>query len=300
MTESGPVTYRSVSQVRQYLREMGGCGYRYYLSRRVRAWDRPDAWRPQGTAVHRAAEEWELSGRKMPLEAAQDVFRESYADEVNGFLEGSPNADAWWASGPYKGPRDIERRYAIGLQQVARYVEYYTETAPQEVPWRTPDGKPAVELEFRIDLAGVEVRGLIDVIVMVKPVIPPPRTASGALSKSKAALADYEKARDEAKPRPIPRDNKSGKKPGDAFQLAVYDLEVEELTGQRAFVGDYWMGDTGKPTKPYDLAEWDRARIADVFQRADEGIRAEEWTPNPGPACERCGVATSCPFRFSG
>ena len=60
---------RSVSQAQLYLDDLGGCAYRYYLSRVIRVWDRPAAWLPQGTAVHGAAEWWERGGRKASLAA---------------------------------------------------------------------------------------------------------------------------------------------------------------------------------------------------------------------------------------
>src|SRR5262249_30789572 len=53
-------------------------GHSYYLARVKKAWQKPAAWLPQGSAVYEAAEAWERSGRTMSVEQAQDVFRESY------------------------------------------------------------------------------------------------------------------------------------------------------------------------------------------------------------------------------
>lgn len=67
-------------------------------------------------------------------------------------------------SGPYGGAADLERRYGIGLEQVAKYVDYATR-AELEVVWITPDGTPAIELAFDIDLDGILIRGFIDAVI---------------------------------------------------------------------------------------------------------------------------------------
>ncbi|WP_218951912.1 RecB family exonuclease [Amycolatopsis anabasis] len=243
-------------------KEYKDCPYRYYLNRRERAWQRPAAWLPQGTAVHKAAEEWERSGRAMSLADAQDVFRETYAASVNEMCEDTPNLDFWYRSGPYRGEVDIERRYGLGLGQVEKYIEYYTVKAPDEVIWITPDGEPAIELEFDIDLDGVRVKGFIDQVVDGKP-----------------------------------RDIKTGNKPGDDFQLGVYGVALEVEHGLKPTEGDYWMGRSGKPTVPYDISEWTRERVTEEFHRLDENIQAERFDAKPEPSkCGFCSVATACPF----
>lgn len=259
----GDVVYRSVSQLKQY-RE---CPHAYYLSRVVRAWQRPAAWLPQGTAVHTVAERVERSGRTMSLEDAQELFRAEYAAEVEKLTAHTPNFNVWFASGPYAGERDVERRWGIGQEQVARYLAYCLR-APDEKPWTTPDGTLAVELGFVITLDGVAIRGYIDNVYWC------PR---------RRAL--------------IVRDVKTGRLPGDPFQLAVYGVAVTELYGEPVRHGDYWMAQSGKPTYPYDLSDWSRDRVAEEFGELDRSIRAEDWTPKPDPdTCGRCSVASACPF----
>jgi putative RecB family exonuclease len=286
-----PVDYRSVSQVKQW----DTCPYQYWLQRRERAWQRPAAWLPQGTAVHKAAEVWELSERTMSLEDAQDTFRDEYVSEVGRMCAETPNLEYWFASGPYGGQADLERRFSIGLQQVGRYLDYYQGPGADEVMWRTPEGTPAVELSFDIDLDGVRVRGYIDAVPMVKPIIEKPK------SRSKKDLAEYAEALAGAKARPIPRDNKTGNMPGDDFQLGVYDVALEDQYGIKADEGDYWMGKSGKPTFPYDLSRWTRQAVTEKFKQVDAEIRAEKFDPKPDEKkCNFCPVATACEFRFSG
>ena len=257
------VDYRSVSQLKQYQK----CGYSYYLARIERVWERPAAWLPQGLAVHEAAEEYEKSGRTMSLDKMQDVFQESYANHTNRMAEQTPNFDYWFASGPYKGAADVERRFNLGMDQVVKYKEYYEQKAPQEVIWITPDGEPAIELRFDLDLDGTKVVGYIDQVIE--------HPEHGI----------------------IVRDIKTGNKPGDDFQLAVYAVAVNDRYDTEISVGDYWMGRAGKPTVPYKLDDWSKEAITEQFKEVDEGIRAERFDPDPEESkCRFCSVETSCPF----
>lgn len=152
--------YRSVSQLNQYTR----CPHSYYLARIAMAWQRPAAWLAQGSAVHAVLEARERSGREMSLEEAQELFKEEYAKEANEALAITPNTDWWSASGPYRGDEDLERRFHIGLEQIEKYFAW-TDAHPEEEIWTAPDGTPAIELEFDIDLEGIPVRGFIDAII---------------------------------------------------------------------------------------------------------------------------------------
>jgi putative RecB family exonuclease len=250
------VTYRSVSQVNQ----MNRCGEAYRLTRIERAWQKPSAWLPQGSAVHYAAEMWEKSGRTMTLAEAQAAFDQSYTEEVRKYALVTPNFDYWERSGPYDGRTDIERRWGIGMSQVAAYIKYY-EDHPEEVPTQTPDG-PGIELEFDVKFGDIDVRGLIDMVV------------------------DW-----------TPRDNKTGKKPGDDFQLASYAGALKVKYDVPFTKGDYWMAQQGKPTRPYDLTGWSIQRLADEYGEVDEKIRAEDFEPNPSTEnCMFCSVRSSCTY----
>lgn len=260
------VDYRSVSQLKEYQK----CPHAYYLHRIERAWERPAAWLPQGLGVHEAAEEFEKSGRTMSTEEAQEVYRESYAKHTNRLCEDTPNFNYWFASGPYKGEQDIERRFGLGLEQVAKYVDYYTESHPEEVIWITPEGEPAIELGFNIDLDGVQVRGFIDQVIE--------HPAHGTHV----------------------RDIKSGNQPGDDFQLAVYAVAINQMHGTSIDTGDYWMGRQGKPTKEiYKLNFWDREKVSEEFHKVDAGIRAGDFPASPEDSkCRFCPVSASCTFAF--
>ncbi|WKW87286.1 Cas4 family exonuclease [Mycobacterium phage Chargerpower] len=257
---------RSVSQLNQYTR----CPQAYKLSRIDKVWPRPAAWLPQGTAFHMVAETYEKAlaeGREMTLSQCQDLFKEEYAKDIGSLTAETPNFEWWFHSGPYNGERDIERRYHIGLEQVEKFWNWRN-TKGQEI-WVTPEGKPAIELSFKIELNGIMVRGFIDAVVKVGG-------------------------------EPRVRDYKTGNKPGDDFQLGVYALAIWKLFGVKITTGDYYMaGKKGKPaalTHPYDLSEWTEEAITARFHEVEAGIQAGNFEPLPEPdKCGFCDVNLSCP-----
>lgn len=257
---------RSVSQLNQYTR----CPQAYKLGRIDKVWARPAAWLPQGTAFHAVAEEYERrakSEQPMSLVEAEEMFKAEYADGIGELCEETPNFEWWFWSGPYSGERDVERRYHIGLEQVAKFVAW-RESPGQEI-WVTPDGEPAIELAFKIELDGILVRGFIDAVVVV-----------------------------DGKPRV--RDYKTGNSPGDDFQLGVYALAIEMLFGVRPETGDYFMagkrGKPAKPTAPYDLSRWTKPSVTARFHEVEAQIQAGNFEPLPEPSkCGFCDVNLSCP-----
>lgn len=255
------LTHRSVSQRNTYEQ----CAYRYKLERLDKVWQRPAAWLSQGTAVHAAYEAWERSERTMPLEQMQEVFAEEYAKSIAEQAEQTPNMEYWFASGPYKGEVDVERRYGIGMEQCEKLIRWY-ESHPDEKIWITPDGIPAIELPFRVTLNGVMVRGYIDAIM---------ETPTGI----------------------VVRDLKTGNMPGDEFQLATYAVAMKEMYGVDIHQGDYLMGKTGKPTLIYDLKDSPTEVVAAEFERMDKAVLAGEFEPSPEKnKCMFCSVRTSCEF----
>ncbi|WP_431941650.1 RecB family exonuclease [Nocardia grenadensis] len=246
------------------------CPYSWHLDKQLKVWRRPAAWLAQGTAVHAGGEAYEKSGRRLTLEQFQRVYADSYAEEIREYARETPNFDWWFPSGRYKGREDINRRYKLGLDMCGRYIDWY-EKNPHQKPWITPDGTPAVELAFDIDLDGTRVRGYIDLIVW-----------------------------DEDRKRWVVRDNKTGRSPGDDFQLGLYKVAVEVDYGIRVTEGDYWMGKAGKPTFPYNLIDMSRDYVSDEFNKLADNIRAERFDPDPDPdKCMFCSVKASCEFSLA-
>lgn len=261
--------YRSWSQLEQY----EACPYRYYLARIERVWKKPAAWLPMGTAVHKAAEVWELSDRSLPREEVKAVFRATYKEETDHYLEETPNTRYWQMSGPYPGEDDIPRRHRVGQEHVDRYLNWYEEH-PEERILMVRDGVPAIELKFTLNLGGVEVRGMLDqAVTSIKP--------GGRIAPFTV----------------IARDIKTGASPGKVEQLSLAGVAIAEANPiWIAEQGDFFMTKSGYPTYPYDLQSVDV--LTERFLAADEGIRAGNFPALPlDKKCDRCDVANSCKFK---
>lgn len=256
---------RSWSQLSEY----NDCGWAYKLHRIDQVWSKPAFWYPMGTAVHEAAELWERGARTDDVDTVKNWYREAYVRECNEYLDKTPDPNDFESSGPYKGADDATRRFRVGQEHAERYVEYYRAN-PTQVIWHTPEGEPAIELNFEVDLGGVVIRGMVDAII----------------SHPKFG--------------PIIRDTKTGAKEGTGEQLAVYRAAVGVKTGVDIQSGDYLMTKTGKPKpfyKPHDLTTVSLDQVTARFRTMDEGVKAEVFAPNPGEQCGRCSVRNSCEFK---
>lgn len=265
---------RSVSQLQQFEK----CPMAWKLARVDREWKRPAAWLYQGTAVHTVAELYMqrklgyLPGGEMTRAEAYEIFQYAYEQEVDEATDTTPNLDWWFRSGPYAGEADLERRYKIGMEQVDKLIDWI-EAHPEEEIWVAPDGKPGIELEVDFELEGIRIRGFIDAVITT---------------------------RDEGGPYVKIRDYKTGNKPGDDFQLAVYAVALKEMYGVDIKVGEYWMARLGKPAHPFDLTEWTREKIAARFLEMEAQLEAGEFEPKPTPdACQFCDVAYSCKWSMA-
>ena len=255
------VKYRSVSQYNTFSR----CAYRYRLERIEKVWQRPASWLSQGVAVHAAMEAWEKSNRTLPLQELINIHDTEFIKSVDEQAETTPNFDYWFGSGPYDGPTDIERRFLLGREQVEKLTGWAL-THEEEKVWITPDGQPAVELEFFEEMGGVKIKGFIDLVL---------ETPEGL----------------------VVRDYKTGAKPGDVFQLTVYAEALRLKYGVNVVAGDFMMGKTGKPTIAHRITEDDRKAVHEGFAWLEEQIQAGNYEPNPSPSnCRMCAVRTACQF----
>lgn len=259
---------RSFSQWGQH----GRCPHAYYLDRIEKVWRKPAAWSPQGTAVHAGLEAWERSGRTLTLEQVSDVGLSSYTSEINKLLEETPNLRFWFSSGSYTADLDIPRRRAMVPEHLARALGWY-EKHPDQTPWTTLDGDPAIELPFSIQLNGITVRGYIDWV--------------GWLDRGILG----------------PRDNKTGRKPGQVMQLKIYGIAIEDHfkfhgAPQSVSSGDFLMTRTGKPTYLQDLTQITRDEVGQEFEKLEADINSGKFPPKPSAeVCWSCDVRHSCKYR---
>ncbi|MGS2646038.1 RecB family exonuclease [Streptosporangium sp. G12] len=252
----------SVSRITSIAR----CGTAFELERVMRLPSLPAGWLAQGTAIHEAANRWELSGRTMSIPEAQEVFKRTWTAEIAKADAVEPDRDRWLVGGRKKVSNDLRDRYDGGFEQVANYITYNLEDTSLQ-PYLMPDGSVAAEVGFEIEFQGVVVRGYIDIIMQ--------DTATGE---------------------PLIRDIKSGAKvPSVPFQLIVYRKAMREILGIDVTWGDFFMTRDGKPTRAIDLTTLDNEWIEKWFVRQVEIERQGLYLPNPGDACRTCGVAPHCP-----
>ena len=174
-----------------------------------------------------------------------------------------PDTSRWLTGGRVKGADDIIRRRERGAEQLRAYFQY-ARAAPETVLAISDDEK-AVEVEFRLDLDGVEIVGLIDQVI----------EWPGAIIG--------------------PRDLKTGsKRPDWAFQLGVYRIAIQELFGVLPDWGDYYMAKDSRADPPINLTGFTRERLTRLFHDMDSAVHHGLFLPNPGDACRTCGVSDFC------
>lgn len=249
------------------LSDWESCPRKFYLKRVAKAWARPAAWLAMGTGIHAAAEaegKGEITDFEGLLQHAEKVYRAT----INRDLAKTPNAEYWSSSGPYKGPADITRRYGL----LGAHLEKYLKETAETLVWAPDPGfkiggpDPAIEWRFEVDLDGITVIGFADRI---------------EIDHEGLTVVDV----------------KTGSKhptPSDAAQLKLAALAAEEVTGKPVTRGRYLMTKKGLKSRPHDLTLISTEALTARFRKLDDGVKAEEWIPNPGSGCERCEVLTSC------
>lgn len=252
---------RSVSQVEQYEK----CSWRWYLQRVERVQPRPAAWSFHGTAFHSAAEAWERSSRRMDPQGVQEVFSDEYTAMVNKALDKEPNTDVWLAAGRYTGGEDIERRYILGLEQTAAYVEWSRVNQP--AIWTEPaEDVPGLELSFMVELGGIKVRGFID------------------------------QALDEGEGTVRVRDLKTGSTKS-KFQLQTYSVAMRQQWGVNVESADWYLAKDGRLSRPVKVAEVSEDEIGQRYADMDASVKAGNFPANPGFDCRFCDMAHACFFK---
>ncbi|MFF9481408.1 RecB family exonuclease [Streptomyces sp. NPDC014733] len=250
---------RSVSQVEQYEK----CAWRYYLQRVEKVTPRPAAWSHHGTAFHAAAEDYENSARTMEAEEVVQCFSDRYSALVNASLDQEPDTDRWLAAG-VSGGEDIERRYALGQEQTARYVEWSQGAGP--VIWTVPANKLALELAFSVEIGGVKVRGFIDQLTVEPDDSLRVRDLKTGTTKSK-------------------------------FQLEAYKVAVEKIYDVPVNRGDWYLAKSGGLSRTVKLDKVTEAEVGARFAATDEGVKRGDFPAKPGFSCRFCDVSHACSFR---
>lgn len=258
MTEDHRYT-RSVSQLKTYTR----CSEAYFLERMVKPHlpETPAAWTALGSAFHKAYEGWELSNRTGSL---GDVFEAEFPLEIERLKERQPDLTEW-----QKRPRvhtverDIELYGELGRKQAEAYEAHCAEAG-----WslfELPNGLPALEVSFELDLEGVPVRGTIDSIL---------EWPDGRVTV---------------------RDLKTGNVDEDNRQLGLYRHVAIDQFGLDLRWGEYWYTKRGVSGGWVDLTRYTKQYLAGAYAALDRGISNRVFLARPGSHCGMCGVKPYCP-----
>ena len=269
-----PVTERlSYSQLNSW----AGCGERYRLERIVQVPQRP-AWNLiGGSTVHELTEQHDLSrlGVDTVSYTFDEVFeRRTVEAEQNSGFDRTEFRSSGRASKDWPNKEDNTWWAANGPAMVNRWVTFVN-NVPWDI-WVTPDGKPAVELDFLLPLfpdgtgePTVEVKGFIDRVMVDR---------DGNL---------------------IVVDVKTGaSKQPTARQLGVYRVGLLHRFGVEAAFGSFWDARSGSASPLVSLANYDLARVTWQYEQVRRARALNIYIPNPGPLCGSCSVNESC-YEFS-
>ncbi len=269
--------YLSHSQVET----LTDCGEKYRLGRVVGVPEAPAFWNVGGRAVHAAAEYFERGRFNGATPTILDTIEEFHRVFEHELVEAetawiSDNRDRLGADVPWRvAARGVEddawwREHGPGMVRayVLQSEDDQTELAA------TPDGQPAVEVEFLVTIAGVPFKGFIDQV------------------RRLPAKRD----------RLILRDLKAGKRtPTSTTQLGEYGVALSEVwsgVDYGRLAGEYYMARTAKTTARISLAETHpRASVEYAIATAWFIKNGGLFLPRPSAFCKSCAVREFCAFQ---
>ncbi len=198
----------------------------------------------------------------MTEEEAVQLFSDQYSALVNKALDKEPNTDRWLSANG-TGGEDIERRYVLGQEHTRRYVEWAQEKQPDI--WVTPSGDAALELYFKTEIGGVQVRGYIDQLVFEPDDSLRVRDLKTGTTKSK-------------------------------FQLETYKVAMEKVYNVPVDKGDWYLAKNGNLSRVVKLHEIKEEHVGERYAAMDAGVKRGDFKANPGFNCRFCDVRHACSF----
>jgi hypothetical protein len=252
---------------------MSECGYKVKLRKVLHAPEIPGWALIGGKAVHSATEAKDFLRFGIKTDKPT-TFMGAFEEEIAYAKkqEGCPPEEEWHAAGratKEKPNKEDRKWWEANGQGLCDAWDRWLDRVPMEIAMF--DGKPAIEMSFEDEFAGVPVIGFIDRILVDR---------DGVLQIV---------------------DEKSGsRKPKETGQLKTYARAIERklglATGAIAF-GSFFMNREGAATVPVPLTVDDTLnyRYTEAWKAAQAGI----FLPNVGFGCPSCSVRKSCQF-FSG
>ena len=244
------------------------CGESYRLERVIRVPRRPGWALVGGSAVHEITEQNDLRehGVDVPLVTFEEAFERltAEAEEESGLPRSEFKASGR-ASKANPNKEDRDWWLAEGPLMVNRWLNW-RRSSPWDI-WITPQGKPAIELEFDVfvDNDSVDVKMFVDRVF----------TDGASL---------------------IVLDLKTGaSKQPTARQLGVYKVGIlDKWPGLPVRFGTFWDARSGATGPVYPLNEYSLRRLEWQFAALKEARRQNLYLPSPGPMCGSCSVNEHC------
>lgn len=267
--------YLSVSQIETY----GGCGYKYKLQKIDGIQEVPAWYNIGGTAFHATAEWFErqvFDGVSIGTGDACNYFTQVFHAGIGVMQAKVPDVpeSEWRAAN--KGTENKAWWLETGPKMVTAYVIAHQPGKDGQildvVSPGIPHGAPALELEFSLDVQGIEVKGYIDQARLY---------GWTAFSPLRVRIEDL----------------KAGRKPTTTFQLGVYAHAMQRVHGIEApIIGSYWVARKGERTADLDILKlWPWEAIVYRTHAVERARRAGIFMPVESSFCGSCSVRRECP-----
>jgi len=225
--------------------------------------EEPSVWSVGGTAFHTVAEQI-LLGRVDPLREAElfpawlEAFRSAYEDVVNHpRFVGDRNMATWRAAN--RGTEDQDWWVSNGYSMVTRFGRWRATTGAS-LTVLDLDGRPGLEADMEVELAGVPVIAIPDWLAVVE--------------HGQVCVIDY----------------KTGKPPKTPKQQRFYAAVLAEKHGLHASWGLFYMARPGQLIA-HDLTRYDPDELLAQLVDFDTRERAGDYELQPGQECQ----AYQCP-----
>lgn len=270
--------HRSHSQLNSFLH----CGHQYYLTRVKHYPEVPSVYLASGKAFHAVTEDFdELYGNDAEALAVQgehrvewyDAFTEAFDAELELGLAVEPDMSKWNLAGRVtKEKPDKESAlfwHEFGRELVDKYITWRLDTCTKWDIATMPDGELGIEVEMKMPVGGVPMKGYIDRVLRDRE--------SGQLAVT---------------------DLKTGSRtPASPMQLALYSVQLEELVQEPVVWGAWYDARKGQMSQPIDLSLWTKGKLGAVYNNLDRAITAGIFIPNIDTHCSGCSVRDLCVYQ---
>jgi RecB family exonuclease len=246
----------SPSQVRSFM----DCSAKWWYKYGLNLPDPKGSSLVRGIVTHRMVEIFlraKASGASPVPEDLAGVFDQIWDEQVS--------------EGSFQPDEDLEKLKA----QTATLTRMYLDEVAPNIEPAVIDGQPAIEMRVSGEIAGVKVRGIVD-LLDAKGRICDLKTAA---RKPSGVAADY------------------------AFQIATYAEIAPQVSGEAQLVTLVATKTPQLVTMTYSVSEADRQQTRAIYPRVQDAMRAGAVLPNRGSnLCSRkhCNFWAACEAEYGG